>query len=298
MIAMPVPMLAAWIDYLQIGIVVVIMAGSGLGYIWKEIKKADTAIRARKETQRRQQQGDFSGGMTTSEGNDRGQGELDRMAAQRRAELRAQTKQRGGTPAGRPDNLSMRQMRERMQAKVAYDQRAAALRAQSSSAPVSGQSSTPMAASLPTGQQSRQATAARKAAALNQRRLQLEARQRAARQKAQQLQEQTRRAEEAQRAERARTSQRIGQPATHQLGTAGLSSGATTIVSGHDYDSDTGESYVHRHVSDAGTTSVRHAAAAAVVLDNVRIPLTGPNLRHALVLNEILSPPVALREMA
>ncbi|MBI1335379.1 MAG: hypothetical protein GC164_00280 [Phycisphaera sp.] len=59
----------------------------------------------------------------------------------------------------------------------------------------------------------------------------------------------------------------------------------------NDRDIDYGESVVHRHVTDAGTTSAGHHVGSALARG-----ISLKTLRQAIVLKEVLEPPLALRE--
>lgn len=286
------PTLAA-IDWGMVIFVVVAFGGSVGGWILKKAKEASEAREQREVLLRRQMRGDFSGtGESAS---------LDDLAARRRRELQALAQRRGGgsgpasappaaplrSDARTPDNLNMQQASQRSTAKAEYERRAAALRQQQIQVRATQQEAArtaapPNRAQQAAAQRARAKLAQQQAAELEKRRALAEAQQRAgaARQRARQAPAPARRAPAA------------AQPSVMS---SGLGAGATDVVAASDADIDTGESTVHRHVADAAVA--RHEVQpASFVFGSARIMLTPNTMRHAILLSEIISPPLALRE--
>ncbi len=302
------PMLA--IGTTELIVIIVFLAISGIQYIFKEMKKSKEMREQRERRLQAEQRGDFSGAQTDEtesvkpvETQMRGQlgtgktGErLEDIAARRRREIAAMNRPGAPTP-GQPDNMTMQQMRQRAAAKAEYEKRAAALRQRQSAGEV--QSTQP----------SRTAAAQRRAQPIDlaetdpqdmtrqqqvretqeQARTQAEARKQAElqRQRQQAARQQQQRAQQVQSSNLRQTV--AGRPT---LRPTNLRPVIDEQEEGQRRSSVTGARELSQRTAAAVTAA---APVAQVKLSTGNVVLNVKSLRDAVVLREILDPPMALR---
>jgi len=100
---------------------------------------------------------------------------------------------------------------------------------------------------------------------------------------------------QAQRQAQARRQAAQSQPVQRQIGTLQLSDlgeGISTIETDTDWDVDTGQSTVHRHVPNAATTTTTERRQKTTI--NLRG--RGSSLKRAFIFKELIDRPIALRD--
>lgn len=256
MILESLPTLAALEDFI-VPIIAVAMVISGIINSNREAKKAKEA-RARRREQR---------GSSDSASVDTSQNlpTLEEIADQRRKQLDNLSRGRSSSHRSTPEQSSREQVaRERESAKAEYDARAEALRKEQAQ------------------------EAKRRRAADQQRRQADELRQR----EAQVKQERAARARQKQARQQSRNQPAQPVQANRSLGVLKgshineLGSGATDVDTGHIEDG-----RVHRHVPDVAPLSVKQIGHASEIREMVK----GHALRNAIILKEVLDPPLGMR---
>lgn len=257
MILESLPTLAAIEDFI-VPIIAVAMVISGIVNSNREAKKAKEA-RARRREQR---------GASDSASVDTSQNlpTLEEIAEQRRKQLDNLSRGRSSSRrSATPEQSSREQVaRERQSAKAEYDARAEALRKEQAQ------------------------EAKRRRAAEQQRRQADELRQR----EAQVKQERAARARQKQARQQARNQPAQPVQANRSLGVLKgshineLGSGATEVDTGHIEDG-----RVHRHVPDVAPIAVKQIGHASEIREMVK----GHALRNAIILKEVLDPPLGMR---
>ena len=223
--------------------------------------------------------GSGGGGGSTSTGTRQ---RLDELAARRREQLQQLARQRRGQTGSEPTNLSMAERIQRARAKGDYEKRAQRLRSQQAEPARTGEMEARVAA-----EREARASAQREAQVRQQR---VEEHRRQELQRQAQLREQKRRAQLRQQQQQRR---QRPTPTSHKtlrkLMPSELGKGAREVdTEQHSLTGSDESSRVHRHVPDAVMLVEHHAAR--------RIQFNARSLRQAIILKELLDPPVALRQ--
>ncbi len=291
-------------------IIVVFLAISGIQYIFKEMQKSKEMRQQRERRLQAEQRGDFSGsqseqsqtsneaptGMRGSLGSGTAGESLEAIAARRRREIAAMNRPDSTSP-DQPNNLSMQQMRQRAAAKAEYEKRAASLR--------QGQRTDDARSTRP----SRDVVAQRRAQPIDldesdvqemtrqqqMREAQEQARAQAEVRKQAELQQQRQQAARQQQ-QRAQQVQRSNLRQTLASRPTARPTNLRPVVDEQDEGPRRSSVAGARELSQRTVTAVASSAPAAQVkLANGNVVLNAKSLRDAVVLREILDPPITLR---